>query len=56
MKGYLYAWLVFQVLGLGIVMAKHGKPKEGNYNFFMTFIAEAIGFTLLCLGGAFDKL
>ena len=34
----------------------HGEPKKGNYNFFKSFIAEAIPAGLLIWGGFFNDL
>lgn len=46
-------YIVIITLGLGISLAKHGEPKEDNYNFFTTLIASAIQIGLLILGGFF---
>lgn len=35
------------VLNLGIAMAKHGEPKEDNYNFIASLIGALIGITLI---------
>lgn len=55
MNGWFLAIIIFNVLGLGIVMQAHGKPKEGKYSFwsslfstllilFLTYMAIAVGF------------
>lgn len=35
---------------------EHGKPRTGVNNFFVSFIANAFIFLMLCLAGAFDKI
>ena len=47
--------LTLNVLGLGIVLAKHGEPKEGNYNFWTTLIVTIITITLYYYAGLFDN-
>jgi len=44
------AFITLTCLGLGINMAQHGKPKEGNENFFTSLIARGI----LYWGGFFS--
>lgn len=46
-------YIVIITLGLGISLAKHGEPKEDNYNFFTALIGAAIQIGLLILGGFF---
>ena len=47
-------YLVLTVLGLGIAIEKHGKPKEGKENFWITLIAYIPIFYLLYMGHFFD--
>ena len=47
-------YLGFVVLGLGISMAQHGQPREGNHNFWHTFIGGAITVSILAWGGFFN--
>jgi hypothetical protein len=44
--------LVF--LGLGMAMAKHGQPRTGNENFFVTLISAVISHAVLYWGGFYD--
>lgn len=48
--------LVLQVLDLGYALAKHGEPKTGRYNFFVTLITASIEMWLFYEAGLFDKL
>ena len=52
---YLIIWIVLQFLSVGIVMAKHGEPRD-NYNFWITIIASLIDWWLLYKAGLFDIL
>lgn len=47
--------LVIQVLALGIALAKHGEPREGNYNFWTVLIEVIIAITLYYYAGLFDN-
>ena len=46
-------YLALVVLSLGISMAKHGTPKEGNHSIFVDVIAVSLGCLLLYWGGFF---
>lgn len=46
-------WLVINILGLGIHLAKHGEPRDGKYNFFVALFVVAIDIILLKFGGFF---
>lgn len=46
-------YIVIIALGLGITLAKHGEPKEDNYNFFTALFGAFIQVGLLILGGFF---
>lgn len=39
-----------------IVSVKHGKPKEGTHNVWVTIFAEIISFIIYYFAGLFDKL
>jgi|WetSurMetagenome_2_1015567.scaffolds.fasta_scaffold37656_9 hypothetical protein len=41
------------ILSLGISLAKHGEPKNGKENFFITLLGVALQITLLYFGGFF---
>ena len=41
---------------LGIQIARHGKPREGNHNFWIQLFEWAIIVTLLSWGGFFSPL
>lgn len=45
--------ITIYVLGLGITLANHGKPKEGEYNFWMSLLSYGIVMILLWGGGFF---
>lgn len=47
--------LVLQILELGIALAKHGEPKEGDYNFWAELIAVLILIVLYYHAGLFDN-
>lgn len=46
-------YIILITLGLGISLAKHGEPREDNYNFFATLLSASIQIGLLILGGFF---
>lgn len=47
-------YLLLMSMSLGIVLSKHGKPKEKKYNFWVSLISYAIWFFLLYKGGFFN--
>ena len=47
--------LVIIVLNLGVVLAKHGEPQKGNYNFWSELIATIILMVLYYYAGLFDN-
>lgn len=47
--------LVLMILGLGAIMTKSGKPKEGKESFLFAFVCDAILLGLLYWGGFFSK-
>ena len=48
--------IYLSILFIGLLLAAnlHGKPKEGEYNFWTTFLSYIIILTLLFYGGFFD--
>lgn len=46
-------WIVLTMLGLGIYLAKHGKKKEDNYNFWSALLGVILNCILLYYGGFF---
>ncbi len=46
-------YLALNAIGLGVALAKHGQPRDENYNFFMSSIAAGIQIALLAWGGFF---
>jgi len=49
MNGYFIAILVIEILGLGIHLAKHGEPRDGQYNFGLCLIMTAINMFLIVM-------
>ena len=47
-------WVVFNVLALGITLAKHGEARTCVWNFWHTLITFGIELALLIGGGFFD--
>lgn len=47
--------LVLHVLDLGINLGKHGEPKKGNYNFWVSLICSAIIIYLYYKAGLFNN-
>ena len=47
-------YLVMSLLGLGVIIERHGKPKTGNNNVWMDLLATIIIYSLLYSGGFFD--
>ena len=46
---------IIDCLTIGIHLAKHGEPKDGNYNVFIKLLDSAIIWWLLYKAGLFDK-
>lgn len=46
-------WICMMAISLGINLAVHGKPKQGNNNFFISLIAFGIQLVPLIFGGFF---
>lgn len=51
---YAVIYLVIQGLGLGILLAKHGQPREDRYNVFLGLLSSALMIWLLWAGGFFS--
>lgn len=48
-----YVYMALTLIGLGVILSEHGKPKTGRHNFwFMSFVTAFIYF-LLYSGGFF---
>ena len=47
--------LVFNFLSLGYALAKHGEPKEENYNFWVELTVAIILMVLYYYAGLFDN-
>lgn len=47
--------LVLLVLDLGINLGKHGEPKGGEYNFWITLLSVAIMLYLYYKAGLFNN-
>lgn len=47
MNGYFLALIIIYVLSLGVTVAKHGQPREGNINFYSSVVVTGIVFTLI---------
>ncbi len=45
--------IVLTAMDLGLALALHGKPKEGNFNFWTQLLADAVIIFLLASGGFF---
>lgn len=45
--------IALYVLGLGITLANHGKPREGEHNFWVSLLTFGIIMILLWGGGFF---
>lgn len=46
-------WIVLSAMGVTIALVKHGKPRESNYNFWVTLISLGIEMLILWKGGFF---
>lgn len=51
---YAIIILVLIVLGVGVDLAKHGEPKEGKHNFWLTLFVAALEIWLLYKAGFFN--
>ena len=46
MNIYYVIYLIIQIFGLGIILAKDGEPREDEYNFKISLIASLISIAL----------
>lgn len=46
-------YIGLELLGVGVVLAKHGQPKEGEYNVLTTLACCIPVWALLYFGGFF---
>ena len=46
-------YLFLSIFGLGVVLERHGQPKDTNYNFWWSLVQECLLIYLLNLGGFF---
>lgn len=49
------AWIALSAMGVGISLVKHGKPRELNYNFWVTPISLGIEVLVLYKCRFWDK-
>ena len=49
-------YIILSAIGVGIVLARHGKAKDESYNFFSTLFHSSILWAILYWGGFFDSI
>lgn len=49
-------YLAITILGIGVALGEHGKPKKGEHNFWVTLVASLIICWVLYRGGFFNPL
>ncbi len=54
MNIYAIIYLSLVLVGIGSEIEKHGKPKTGNHNIFISLFAQSIILFLLWKGGFFE--
>ena len=54
MNWWIIAYLGLITLSLGVILARHGQPRTGNYHFGSALASAAITIFLLYMGGAFS--
>jgi len=47
-------YLGMLLVGTGIAIGNHGKPKDGYYSAWLSILGAAIDITVLALGGFFN--
>lgn len=47
MNGWFVTYLALNFMSLGIHLAKHGEPREGNYSFWTALIGCAIQIVII---------
>lgn len=55
MSLYAIIFLIWAAMSCGIVMVKHGQPRE-DYNFWLWLVSAAIQLGLMYMGGFFNKV
>ena len=53
---YIIIYIILFAISFGIVAAKHGEPKEGEYNIWVYSISSFIDLWLLYKAGLFNEL
>lgn len=53
MNGAQITWLILNLIGLGVELAKHGEYKKDKHNFWVSLIALGIEVAILKWGGFF---
>lgn len=53
---FIIALLALDILGLGVSMGNHGKPRTGNYSVWTALLSTIIVFSLLYFGGVFSLI
>ena len=48
-----FLFMAFYLMNIGVHIAKHGEPKDVNYNFYAAIIATVIEFAVRKAGGLF---
>ena len=48
-------YLILLLLGVGLAIGNHGKPKTGNENVWISIIGSGLVLALLFWGGFFSK-
>lgn len=47
MNGWFLTLIIIDVLSIGIHLAKHGEPRDNNYNFFGALIGTLINLGII---------
>jgi hypothetical protein len=45
--------VIMSLLSLSFIAVQHGKPRDDNYNFAVSFMAQIISYFILVMGGFF---
>lgn len=49
-------YLFLTAMGLGLIMAKHGQPRDEEYNIWTSLFAQIVVFAILYWGNFFTPL
>lgn len=52
----ILVYLALNLIGLGVVLAKHGETRTGKNNFWISLFMTAVIVALLYFGGAFHAI